>query len=74
MLTCPHCGNNKPQHFTYLENLPAVRHVRSVSKNVIIVDGLVHDHSYESPTEIRLHCNDCVKEFPVPEGMTIEFI
>ncbi len=84
-LKCPHCGfdgSTEPRHrseaFLYLEDIVCFREVHvpktKKAKGVIQIDGLYKTgDGFDDGTNPRLMCGNCLHEFPVPEGVELEF-
>lgn len=78
-LKCPSCGwdgSSFSQHgssFKYLEEVTSMRSVVGARKGVIKVDCDERIDSDDPGSSPRLLCASCLEEFPIPDGMKIEF-
>ena len=72
-LKCP-LGHEGP--FMYAEDITVDRVVRGFNEDgVLIINGLVESAYDDCATNQRFVCqhDHCTKEFPVPEGIDIDF-
>lgn len=68
-MACLACQRN---NVLYFEDVPAIRDVLRREGKKVVVDGLVQDIDFESPSKPRFFCPDCGEEWPVG-GTRIEF-
>jgi len=80
-LVCPSCGwdgSTDGQHdfcFRYLEEVTSVRRVEGVSKEGVLSIAAEERIDIEDSGEnARFQCGNCLEEFPIPEGLTFEFV
>jgi hypothetical protein len=79
-LTCPHCdydGKEDTQHggtFRYLSDQTAWREIIRWNKKRMIVEGRSDTYDDDQETNDRIECRACLKQFPLPTGLDIEFI
>ena len=72
-ITCPHCGDDAPH---YLENVTCQRGpiVQVDGDDRVYCDGLSETEGWdELATNPRLWCSVCHSEYPIPEGLDIEW-
>ena len=70
---CPNCGD---ANVYYQESTPTVCDVKIVG-GALHIDAGSYNYIFESATankDTALLCKSCVHEFPVPDGMTVEWV
>ncbi len=70
-LECPRCGSDRVR---YVEDVPAIRMIRGQEGARVLVEGLIDDFDYEEGHDGVFQCRECSHSWPVPEGVTLEFV
>ena len=74
-ITCPGCGAVNPR-LRYLEDIVCYREVTGFNdEEELEIDGLYESgEGYDDGENARLTCMDCLREFPIPDGIDVDFV
>ncbi len=80
-LSCPSCGwtgdsaGIHADRFRYLEEVTSIRWVEGVdASGTLRVDAQEHIGIEDPGRRPRLQCGECLAEFPLPQGLTPDFV
>ena len=83
-LTCPYCnydGEKPTEHdgtFRYLADVTTWREIIRLKKDepnpTLIIEGLSNKYDEDEEKNERLECRACLSEFPIPAGLTTDFL
>ncbi len=80
-LVCPSCGwdgSSDGAHdfcFRYLEEVTSIRRVEGFNAaGVLEIAGEERIDVDDAGVNARIECGNCLAEFPIPEGVKIDFV
>ena len=69
----PKCGNTDLSQIEYVEDVLSTRRLEGFAKDGTFYISPESDEHVEYAENSRLSCKKCSKNFPLPEGLNIEF-
>ncbi len=72
-LTCPQCGNNNGSSFQLWEDVIASRDVFGFNKKGVLEISGSSSPGDDSEND-RLVCMSCMKDFPIPDDIEVEYV
>ena len=80
-LVCPQCGwdaSDDGMHdfcFRYIEEVTNERRIEGFNaEGVLEISGVDHIAIEDDGADHRMRCGNCLHEFPIPEGIEIDFV
>lgn len=73
VLKCPHCDNCDPSCFQHWEDVTAYRRSQGFNMHGQLEISGLSDTSDDGDNG-RLFCEECDKEFPIPDDIEIEWV
>ena len=70
---CPHCDNTDLGSIRFIEDVISSRRLGGYNKDgQFLIDG-ESDEDMEGAKNQRFECHRCWEEFPIPDGLPIEW-
>ena len=72
-IKCPHCNNSDLTKIEFVEDVQSTRTLEGFSDDGTFYISPESNEHVEYAENSRLSCKECNKDFPLPDGLNIEY-